>query len=225
VVPLSWTYDHVGPLTRTVEDASVVLQAISDWKPEQVDVRKLRIGVAREYFFEGVDPQIATAVEQVIQQLGKECASVREVKVPIDEDRTVSSAESWQYHKPWVETKPELYQPQTLTRIRSGEKYTAEQIEARRRELEKMRTSASDLFRDVDVIVSPTSPILPPRLDDLLAHPETLRPNELLMLRNTRPWNVLGVPALSIPCGNMMGVQLAGLREGTLVAVGKALSK
>jgi len=224
VVPLSWSYDHVGPLARTVEDASLVLQAISDWRPEPVDVAALRVGVARDYFFEGLEPQVANACESAIELLSRVCASVREIRMMVDEDRTVSSAEAWQFHKQWIETKAELYQPQTLVRIRSGERYTPEQIEAKRKDLERMRGSAVDLFRDVDVIVTPTCPILPPKLEEVQAHPETLRPKELIMLRNTRPWNVLGIPAISVPCGPMVGIQLAALQENTLIALGETIS-
>lgn len=224
VVPLSWSYDHVGPITRTVEDAFTVLQTVSDWVPEQVDVSELRIGVARQYFFDSIEPEIAAAAEEVVERLREVCVSIRDLAVPIDEDRTVSSAEAWNFHERWAKEKPELYQPQTLERIRTGARYSCEQVESRRRDLEKYRSGMSELFRDVDVIVTPTLPILPPALAELQDQPEKLRPRELLMLRNTRPWNVLGVPAISIPCGPMIGVQLAALHESALLAAAKTLT-
>jgi aspartyl-tRNA(Asn)/glutamyl-tRNA(Gln) amidotransferase subunit A len=212
VVPLSWSYDHVGPIARTVEDVALTYGAlIGSWAQLQDD-RPLRVGVAREFFFEGVSAEILKDVEAAIGRLGERAYGVREVTVPVDEDRTVSTAESWQYHKQFIHNA-ELYQPQTLQRVRAGERYTATDIEPKRRELERLRASAAELFRDVDVIVSPTVPIAPPVLEDLEAYPEKLRPTELLMLRNTRPWNVYGVPAISVPCGAWAGLQIAGMSE------------
>jgi aspartyl-tRNA(Asn)/glutamyl-tRNA(Gln) amidotransferase subunit A len=223
IVPLSWSYDHVGPLARIVEDAFLVLQAISDWTPREIDVRGLRVGIARNYFFADVDFEIAGAVERAVSSLASRCSSVQEVTVPIDEDRTVFSSEAWQFHEKWGREKPELYQPQTLARIKVGEKHAPALVEEKRRELVAMRAKAAELFRDVDVIVTPTAPIIPPTFSELEGNPESLRPKELLMLRNTRLWNVLGVPAISIPCGRMMGVQLAALNENTLWAAARAI--
>ncbi len=215
VVPLSWSYDHVGPIARTVEDAALVYGALAgSWKKTESQ-RKLRIGVARKYFFEGVNPEIANDVEAAIERLAAQGHSVCDVKVPVDEDRTVSSAESWEFHKQYM-NRAELYQPQTLQRIRAGEKYTFEQIMTKREDLKRIRASASELFREVDVIVTPTVPIAPPVLAELEAYPEKLRPAELLMLRNTRPWNVYGVPAISVPCGEWAAIQIAGLQEETV---------
>jgi aspartyl-tRNA(Asn)/glutamyl-tRNA(Gln) amidotransferase subunit A len=225
VVPLSWSYDHVGPLTRTVDDAFLVLAETCDWRAIDVAASDLRIGVARRYFFENVEAEIAAAVETSVASLAKYCRSVQEVSVPVDEDRTFFSAEAWAFHQPWVKQKPEMYQPQTLERIRPGERYSLEQVQQKRHELETYRASVNDLFREVDIIVTPTAPILPPTFQNLQRQPETLRPKELLMLRNTRPWNVYGVPSISVPCGRMMGVQLSALYEETLLAAARLLSE
>lgn len=219
VVPLSWSYDHVGPLTKTAEDASLVLQAIGDWRPSDIKVNELRVGVVREYFWDDVNSNVSAVIADAIEKLSRAVASVREVRVPIDEDRTVAGSESWQIHEHWVRENPDLYDPRTLARIRSGEKYTPEQIASKRQELQRIRTEAPTLFRDVDVILSPTSPILPPTFAELEADPEALRPLELLMLRNTRPWNIFGVPAISVPVSNMIGLQIAGRDEASILAV------
>jgi Asp-tRNA(Asn)/Glu-tRNA(Gln) amidotransferase A subunit family amidase len=224
VVPLSWSYDHVGPIARTVEDASLVYGAlVGSWKKPHSG-GKLRIGVAREFFFDGVAEEIAKDVEAAIARLSEEGHLVREVKVPVDEDRIVSSAESWAFHKQYTD-RAELYQPQTLQRIRAGEKYTAEQFDVKRDELRRLRASAAELFREVDVIVTPTVAIPPPLLAELEAYPEKLRPTELLMLRNTRPWNVYGVPAISVPCGGWAALQIAGLREETVLEAAQRVER
>jgi Asp-tRNA(Asn)/Glu-tRNA(Gln) amidotransferase A subunit family amidase len=219
VVPLSWSYDHVGPIARTVEDVELVFRALVP-STNDCDRRKWRIGVARNFFFEGVAPEILNDVESTIERLSREVESVRNVDVPIDEDRTVSTSESWEYHKQFM-NRAELYDPRTLVRIRSGERFTAEDIARKSRDLERLRASTVELFRNVDVILSPTVPVVPPRLADLQSHPETLRATELLMLRNTRPWNVYGIPAVSVPCGKWAALQIAGLSEDAVLRVAR----
>ncbi len=222
VVPLSRSYDHVGPITRTVEDAALTYGAlIGSWSTVP-DVRPLRLGVARAFFFEGISPGISNDVEAAIARLSNEVESVCEVTIPVDEDRTLSSSESWEYHKQFMD-KAELYQPQTLQRIRTGERYSPTDIEPKRRKLQRLRANAADLFRRVDVIVSPTVPIEPPVLAELEAHPENLRTTELLMLHNTRPWNVYGVPTITVPCGQWAGLQIAGMSEAVVLRVAKLL--
>ncbi|HWR17362.1 MAG TPA: amidase [Terriglobales bacterium] len=223
IVPLAWSYDHVGPIARTVEDAEIVFKALGG--TVSAERRPLRIGIARKYFFENADAAVVTAIENVVEAIAKHVASVVEITVPVDEDRTVSGAESWQFHEKYVRECPSLYDPRTLTRIRSGEHYSPEAIEEKRRELERIRRSVPDLFRNVDVIITPTSPILPPTFTEIEANPDSLRPKELLMLRNTRVWNVYGVPAISVPCGEMIGIQIAGLDESTVLAAAKLVER
>ena len=129
-------------------------------------------------------------------------------------DRTLSSAESWAYHEPFVARSPELYQPATLARIKSGENISAEDVLRARQELSTARQAIGKTFEDADVLLTPTVPILSPRIADLQKNPENLRPAELMMLRNTRPFNVWGIPAISVPCGFTkdgmpIGLQLA----------------
>ncbi len=227
VVPLAASYDHVGPIARTAEDVDLVCRVLAGEHLGEETVGKadrLRVGVAREYFFEGLEPQISSDVEEAIAALKPHVRSVHDISVPIDEDRTVASAESWEYHKQFMD-RAELYQPPTLQRIRSGEKYTREEVEQKRGELERMRRSVNELFREVDVILSPTVPISPPRIADLQAHPENLRAAELLMLRNTRPWNVYGIPAVTVPCGEWAGLQVAGLTEAVVMRLAKLVKR
>jgi aspartyl-tRNA(Asn)/glutamyl-tRNA(Gln) amidotransferase subunit A len=224
VVPLAWSYDHVGPIARTVEDTALAFGTlIGSWRSTEEQEGRLRVGVAREYFFEGVAPDILRDVEAAIKKLGEK-ATIQDVRVPVDEDRTVSTSESWLYHRQYMD-RAELYQPQTLQRIRSGERYTTKEIEPKRQELQRLRASVRELFREVDVIVSPTVPIEPPLLDDLQAYPEKLRATELLMLRNTRPWNVYGIPAISVPCGEWAGLQIAGMTEAMVLRVARMVEQ
>jgi Asp-tRNA(Asn)/Glu-tRNA(Gln) amidotransferase A subunit family amidase len=229
VFPLAWTYDHVGPMTRTVEDAALVLQAIAgldaedftsaplprvDYAAALADPPARRIGVARTYFFADVDPDVLAAVEAALARLAALGHTLHQIDVPIDDDRTVARTESWVIHRHHVAATPERYQPATLQRIRSGEATAAADYVEKLHALHLLRRHTSRLFTDVDLIVTPTSPIPAPSFAELAAAPDSLRPRELVMLRNTRPFNVRGNPAISIPCG----VTRAGLPVGLQIA-------
>jgi aspartyl-tRNA(Asn)/glutamyl-tRNA(Gln) amidotransferase subunit A len=230
IVPLSWSYDHVGPITRSVADAEILFEAITDRSVSPSPSSRLRVAVARNFFFEQVDPEIATTVAATLQKLSHAIVLADPIEIPVNEDRTVSNAEAYAYHKQFVAATPELYQKETLRRIRSGEHVTASEYTRKRHELEELRYRASAIFERVDVLITPTVPTAAPRIDDLQTNPDQLRPCELLMLRNTRPFNVLGWPAISIPCGATraglpIGIQLAAApgREDHLFAVGKLI--
>jgi aspartyl-tRNA(Asn)/glutamyl-tRNA(Gln) amidotransferase subunit A len=142
-------------------------------------------------------------------------AEMKEVRLEVPTDRTLPAAEAYAYHAASVAASPDLYQPETVRRIRSGEKVTAAEYIERRRELEAARRSIGAVFDGVDVLVTPTTPLPAPSIADLKANPDALRPAELKLLRNTRPFNVWGLPAISVPCGFTqgglpMGLQIAG---------------
>jgi aspartyl-tRNA(Asn)/glutamyl-tRNA(Gln) amidotransferase subunit A len=229
VVPLASSYDHVGPLTTSVYDAALMLQVLSDYDspnpcadkpvPSLVSAfdelpANLRIGVPRAFFFDDLDPEIADAVEKAIQIFAALHAEIRDIKLDVSTDRTLASAEAYAYHKEFVDRSPELYQPATLARIQAGANISAHDALRASRDLQASRHDIQEVFDEVDVLLTPTVPIPPPLIADLRAHPDNLRPQELLMLRNTRPFNVWGIPTISIPCGFTkdglpIGLQLA----------------
>jgi len=90
---------------------------------------------------------------------------------------------------------------ETLRRIRTGASVSVADYIHRRRELDESRRTISSVFENVDLFVTPTTPIPPPTIAELEDNPDVLRPREIVMLRNTRPFNVWGLPAISIPCG------------------------
>jgi Asp-tRNA(Asn)/Glu-tRNA(Gln) amidotransferase A subunit family amidase len=140
---------------------------------------------------------------------------VKDVRLEVPTDRTLQAAESYAFHAESVAKCPELYQPETLRRIRSGEGVSAAEYIQRRRELDEARRGIGQIFAEVDLLVTPTMPIPAPAIADLRADPEALRPAELKLLRNTRPFNVWGLPAISVPCGFTqsglpIGLQIAG---------------
>jgi Asp-tRNA(Asn)/Glu-tRNA(Gln) amidotransferase A subunit family amidase len=171
--------------------------------------------VARPYFFADLDPDVAAAVERAIGVLAGLGATLHDVELPIDDDRTVARTESYAIHRAWTLATPERYQAETLRRIRTGEAVAATDYLTKAHELQMIRRRAAAQFAGVDLIVTPTSPIPAPSFAELEAAPETLRPRELLLLRNTRPFNILGAPAISVPCGTTraglpIGLQIIG---------------
>ena len=231
VVPLSRSYDHVGPIVQSACDAALMLQAIAGYDPgdsASVDApvpdflsrfdefpANLRIGVPRAFFFEELDAEVAAAIEKALQVFRELHAEIREdIKLEVSTDRKLSSVESYAFHQSMVARSPELYQPETLRRIKSGERVLAEDADRARRDLQGIRHAIQRTFDEVEILLAPTVPISPPGIQDLQEHPENLRAVELAMLRNTRPFNVWGIPAISVPCGFTkdgmpIGLQLA----------------
>ena len=245
VIPLSASLDHVGPLTASVEDAAIVLQVIAGYDPADItsvnvpvadyvsglkeSVKSVRVGVPREYFFDDLDKEVAVAVEEALRVIRGLVSEIKDVRLDVPTDRTLQAAESWAVHKENVERSPELYQAETLRRLRTGEKISAAEYMQRRRELEEARRAITAVFSDVDVLITPTMPMPAPAIEELKANPEQLRPAELRLLRNTRPFNVWGLPAISVPCGFTkgglpIGLQIAGphWREDLVLRVARA---
>jgi aspartyl-tRNA(Asn)/glutamyl-tRNA(Gln) amidotransferase subunit A len=235
VIPLSVSLDHVGPIGRTVADVAAIFAAIAGHDPSDkasVDVpvenyvaalkkslQPLRVGVPKKFFFEDLDPEVASAIDHAVSGLAALGAEIRDLELPVPTDRTLQTAEAYAFHSEFVARNPELYQPETLRRIRTGQDVGPETLIECRRELERMRRGIASIFANVDVLVTPTTPIAAPIIAELKRDPDLLRPRELLLLRNTRPVNVWGLPAISIPCGFTeaglpIGLQIIGPHWG-----------
>ncbi|MFZ0146259.1 MAG: amidase [Candidatus Sulfotelmatobacter sp.] len=245
VIPLSWSLDHVGPLTASVGDAAAVLQVIAGYDPLDVcsvDVpvsdymsglhegtKTLRIGVPRAHFYDELDDEVRAAVDGALGLIQTLAGEIREVKLNVPTDRVVQTSESYAYHADRVAQTPELYQPETLRRIHYGADISAAEYIQQRRELDQERRRAHGFFADVDLLVTPATPIPAPAIANLKKDPEALRPAELRLLRNTRPFNVWGLPAVSVPCGFTksglpIGLQIAGphWREDLVLRLARA---
>jgi aspartyl-tRNA(Asn)/glutamyl-tRNA(Gln) amidotransferase subunit A len=235
VIPLSWSLDHVGPMARTVADAALLLQAIAGYDSEDItsvrmDVPKygaalrlrpasVRLGVARDFFFEGLDPEIQAAINGALSVLEKLTAGITEVALSArtqEELRsTVRAAEAYAYHAEFIAKSPELYQPETLARLHPGADIgTTAYIQARR-QLDRTRRDIGQVFRTVDAIVTPTSPILPLAITEFSRDRNGSADFLVRNIQNTSPFNVYGWPTISIPCGFApsglpIGLQISG---------------
>jgi Asp-tRNA(Asn)/Glu-tRNA(Gln) amidotransferase A subunit family amidase len=247
-MPLSCSLDHIGPMARSVTDAALILVAIAgydsaDPTSRQIPVQdyaaavraptsRLRVGVPRKFFYEDLDPEVERVIEDALRIVKELSDEIREVVIPVDKDRTVARAETYAYHLPNLTEHAQKYDPETLRRINTGSDVTVRDYVAKLHELELLRRNAGKIFGDVDVIVTPTNPVPPPLLAELQADIPHLRERELLMLRNTRPFNVLGLPAISVPCGETsqglpVALQIAGPagKDAQVLAFGRAFER
>jgi len=245
VIPLSWSHDHVGPMTRTVADAALMLQVIADYDPEDIYSQKfpavdypaaieetvsaLRLGVPRNFFWQELDPEVEAAAQSALDKLAALTSGISDVSPAIPIDRSVFICEPFVYHQKYLGQHASEYHPETLRRIQTGATVTAKEYIEGQRELQRLRRHILHIFEQVDLLITPTSPILPPTIAQLEAAPEKLRPTELTTLRNTRPFNVFGVPTISIPCGFSksglpIGLQISGApgAEGMVLALARA---
>lgn len=235
VIPLSWTFDHVGPLTRTVADAAMLLQAIAGYDPADVSSRQmsipdyraalhskvasLRVGVARKFFFADLDPDIEAAMDEALRVLQGLTAGLRDIALPASGQEelraAVRAAEAYTYHAELVERSPESYQPETLLRLRAGRDIKTPAYIQGRREVELTRRTVGTVFETVDVIVTPTTAVPPPLLADVAKNVSTSMTLGTRTIRNTSPFNVYGWPTISVPCGFTrsgvpIGLQMSG---------------
>jgi aspartyl-tRNA(Asn)/glutamyl-tRNA(Gln) amidotransferase subunit A len=248
IIPLSWSLDHVGPMARTVSDIALILQAIASYDPHDFYSQKfppvyypsaleekrhgIRLGVARE-FFKQLDPEIEHAVERALAVVSEVAAEVSDItELSTELDRTVVRSEPYVYHQRHLPAHEKQYHPETLRRILTGADVTAAQYVEAYRDMLRRRRQVLEVFEQVDLIVTPTTPFLPPSFAELEAEPDQLRAKELSLLRNTRPFNMYGLPAISIPCGFSstglpIGLQIAGApgAEGSVLALAHAYEK
>jgi aspartyl-tRNA(Asn)/glutamyl-tRNA(Gln) amidotransferase subunit A len=234
IVPLSEMHDHVGPLARSVEDCALVMTALAGFDPLDPvsiaaapetyhaaigrDVRQLRIGIPREPFFSNLDPEIDAAVHAALDVLvGLTAGQPRDVGIAAPDTYALLDAETYAYHAPLLAdaAKRALYTPLTLQRVMGGASVPATVYIEQRRLMQIARNAIGETFAEVDVLVAPTNMVLPQPIEEVLRDPA----REGSLIRNTLPFNVFGIPAISVPCGFTrgglpIGLQIVGPRLG-----------
>ncbi len=234
VVPLSPTLDHVGPLARTVADAAIVLNAISEagkakprapLRKSPAGLRKLRLGRPREFFFDVLSDDVQAAFERAIGILKKLGAQIVDVSLPLlgeseDAGNHIALAEATHYHQQagYFPTRAADYSEDVRKRLETGTQVSAtaylHALEARRKFRAEFARALSQA--NVEALVVPTTPIVAPRIGEERAQiGGSEHPTRALLLRLNRPANLAGVPAISLPCGFSasglpIGLQLIG---------------
>jgi aspartyl-tRNA(Asn)/glutamyl-tRNA(Gln) amidotransferase subunit A len=213
-------------MTRTVRDAALLLGALvaetgssvpNDWAALDDSVAELRVGVPRKGFYDDLQPEVAACVEEALAVIETLVAHVADVELEAGGHRTIFNAEIYEYHEAMVTKTPELYQPHTLPRVLRCAGISATDYIRDWRSLAGERNKAEELFKQVDVVVTPTVPVAAPRISELEALGiNELRPFETkYLLRNTSPFSVLFWPSVSVPCGFQreglpVGLQISG---------------
>jgi len=254
-VARSWSLDHVGPLTRTVRDNARMLAAIAGHDPDdsttserpvpdyeavlEGGIAGLKIGLALPN--DGPAPleaSIGAAVQAAADALGKLGAQITAVTLPdftalYRAAEVMVKSEAAAMHRPWMEKTPELYANQVRTRMEAGFFIPATQyIDALRLRASFVKEFLSTAMDEVDAVLLPSIPFPIPTIEETDTEAKG-GPAVLKMVASftglTRPFNTLGVPALSVPCGfdkngAPIGMQLVGrpFDEATLYRIGHA---
>jgi aspartyl-tRNA(Asn)/glutamyl-tRNA(Gln) amidotransferase subunit A len=231
-------------MCRSVADAALLLGAIAGYDPldaASVDapipdytralrtkVSGFRLGVPRAIFFDQLDPEIAAATNKALEVLDKLTAGARDVRLPAYENPPVLAAEAYAYHLPYFSKTPDLYQPLTRARIESGAKISAAAYIQGRRELDHLRRAVLETFATVDLLITPTTPVPPATIEEAKLDVPPIG-NVPSSLRNTSPFDIYGLPTISIPCGFTnsglpIGIQISGphLGESQVLALAHA---
>jgi aspartyl-tRNA(Asn)/glutamyl-tRNA(Gln) amidotransferase subunit A len=243
VIPLSWSLDHVGPICRTVRDAGLMLGAIAGYDPRdpasidrpvpdygralKMDTSSLRLGVPRSPFFDELDPEVAIAVESAIRVLRKIAGRVTRITLPpVTSLLEIVGPEAYAYHSKWIALSPERYQPMTRNRIialAADVKSPAYADALHQTYL--LRREISLVFTKVDLLITPTMP----RTPETFANSSSFEP---MGIRNTSPFNIYGLPTISLPCGFTrsglpIGLQISGapFAESTVLALAHAYER
>ncbi len=254
VFPLAWTLDHVGPMTRTVEDNALLLSALvghdpqdpySADRPAEDFARDLErglggsaVGVPTAFYFEHVDREVEARVRESVEVFRSLGAVVREVDVPnvwetLHAQRLTLAAEAYAVHEERLKSDPGRFDDQGLERLLQGGELRAHRYaNAQRRKL-RSRREFEEVLGEVDVILSPSVPIpateIGQRQASINGHEEAVYS---ALTRLTGPTNMNGLPSLSVPCGTTasglpVGLQLIGrpFDEATVYRFGHAHEK
>ncbi|KUF12951.1 amidase [Streptomyces silvensis] len=239
VTSLSWSLDHVGPLTRTARDADLVLAALTGRGApydSDGDLTGLRVGVPRTHYFDRVAPDVEAAVQEATERLRDLGAALVDVEIPLT--RYIQAVqwglmipEATAYHERTLRTTPELYAPDVRALLEAGELVLAGDYLRAQRARTLMRRAWARMMEGVDVVAAPTVPLTAARVDQHSVQwaDGSVESVSDSYVRLSSPANITGAPALTVPVGQdgaglPIGMQLIGrpLEERTVLRVGRA---
>ena len=251
VYPLSHSCDHVGPMVSTVADAAALLHAIAGPDPNdptasaaavpdytatlKEDIRGLRLGVPQAYFFEDIESAVREGVQAAIQHLSGLGATVEAVLIPsiqhvVASSTAIIAAEAYEIHARTMQTRSQDYGADVRTRLLLGACVQAAQYLKAQRFRSLLRQEMLDLLDRVDALVTPTTVLAASRIDQpTVTIGDKEFPVAAHIARATRPFNMTGLPAISVPCGFTsdglpIGLQLVGrpFEEATVLRLAYA---
>ncbi len=244
IVPLTYSLDHCGPMTRTVEDAALMLNAMTGYDRldvgsvehpaedyvvgmRKVKVSGLRIGVPRAPYFDFLDPEVEAAVNAAIAKIATMTSGVHDMYLPATAGFSALSlgAEREAYHLELFRRNSGRYSMSVRASLEGAQKSMNDTTNEPCSEkvvdyvlsnwdLIRMRRTIDDSFTECDLVVLPTMRLLPKTINEVLAREEKPEPREPETDTNTSPFNLYGIPAISIPCG----FSASGLPIGLMIA-------
>lgn len=248
ITVLSWSLDHAGPMARTVEDCALVMNAVAGYDshdPSSAErsipdfthaltqnIKGLRVGVPKEFFEDPIDSEIEFFVRNAIDLLGKLGAKIHELSWPMVHQSkaisgTIQMAEATAYHSQLLKHQSSHLDPKVRLRLEAGLFISAVDYVQAQRARRLFYQQSCDLFNKVDLLAGPTVPITAftigtEEIQIGNAHLGVIQ----ALTQYTRPFNLNGFPAITVPCGLSknglpIGFQLAGkpFDEATVLRV------
>ncbi len=251
VIPLAWSLDHIGPMTRTVKDAALMLQALAGYDqrdpvsqdvpvddyitPLNGEVQGLRLGVPTQFFPDVTDPEMRQAFEAAVDVLAGLGASIRDVSTPDleqawDTVQTIINGEANVWHEPYLRSQGDDYAPQVRKFLERGQPTLATDYIKAQQAKARLRQDMLAACADVDALLTPGA-LTPPQ--PLGVHSVMIENREVPLLRAivsaTSPFTLTGQPALTVPCGRSLAglplaLQIVGkpFDEATVLRIGHA---
>ncbi len=252
VTSLSWSLDHVGPLTRSVDDAAVMLGALAGFDardPGSVDtpvpdytdgidggIEGLRVGVPENFFFDALDPEVETLVRAAIAQLESEGAQLVPVTLPLIEhymavEFGLCLPEASAYHQDMLRERADKYEDDVRTFLEIGEVIPATTYIKALRVRERIKNGWRAMFDSIDVLAAPTVPATAAKVgqENFTWRDGGEESITSAYVRHSCPANLTGLPSITVPCGFSgdglpVGMQILGrpFDEATVLRAAKA---
>lgn len=231
VFPLSWNLDHVGPLAKSVRDAALLFQVLANYDAEDPACIRMLTGdylghldngfkgrkfaLAVGEFINNAEAEVLDAVHKAAEVFESLGAVIEEVNTDWLREAALANALMTQadgaaFHRERMQTHPEMFGEDVRQRLETGARFTSSEYALARRKQVEIRRRCERFFESYDILLLPTTPITAPEIEGRNAIEEAKR-----LTRFTAPFNLAGIPALSMPCGFSqeglpIGLQIVG---------------